>query len=508
MGLLDDIRPFFFGDAAPPGDVPRGTSSRRRNHRREKHPGQTTFNTPYSAGDRTQHADWEPQPYSANDAIRSSLTLMRSRARDLARSNDYARRFLGLARNGIVGPTGIRVAAMSKLRGDRFDETSNTKIEKAFTNWGRMGSCTVDRRLSWIDLLDLAVTEFLTAGEVFIRQVPGFEGNDFRFALEILDADDVPHSLTEDEVVMGVELDSWGAAVSYRVLDDPQPFALRSDTRPIAASEILHLFISERAHQVRGVPYFASGISRMRMLKAIEDAYTIGVRIAASKMGFLQSETGDTSAYDEEDSGQRTMRIKAGEIEQIGIDEQFIPFDPGYPPTGLDSFRKEIIRGLASGLNVSYPSLGSDLEGVNYSSIRWGGLEERDVLRRLQRFFIEHLCDPIFDAWLPFAITSGQLDLDIDRIDRYREVRWQPRGFQWVDPDKEAKGKAQQLALGATTHTAIAAEQGTDFHENIAQIAREKELAKELGVNLDAQQPAAPRRAERDEEPDENADDN
>ena len=133
---------------------------------------------------------------------------------------------------------------------------------------------------------------------------------------------------------------------------------------------------------------------------------------------------------------------------------------------------------------MGYNSLANDLEGVNYSSIRWGGLDERDVWKRLQRFVCEHFCDEVFADWLPFAMTSRQLQLPESRIDKFREVSWQPRGFQWVDPDKEAKGKRQQIAMGATTFTKAAAEQGTDFTENIAQLERELNVAKSHNINL------------------------
>jgi len=43
-----------------------------------------------------------------------------------------------------------------------------------------------------------------------------------------------------------------------------------------------------------------------------------------------------------------------------------------------------------------------DLEGVNYSSIRAGVLEDREIFKGLQDWFIRSLVMPVFDEWVDF----------------------------------------------------------------------------------------------------------
>ena len=487
MGLVKDFLDF------------RSLRKRTRRARRFK------FSSAYNAGiiDRIS-ADWQPTKSTPNAAIRHSMRLMRARSHDLAINNDYARRFIGMAKSGIIGPPGIRLMSMTRKQNGEFDTTANDKIEAAFRQWGKKGHCTVDGRLSWIDAQDLFIHELLTSGECIVRKVMGFDGNDFRFALEFLDADDVPIALTDTDrsIILGMELDQWNRPRAYHIRDakgDQINGHLR--TTRVDASEIIHAYVMERPRQFRGVPHMCSSMNRMRMLDAIEEAYVVGTRIAASKMGFLKSENSETEAYTRETaSGQREIELAPGVIETIGPDEDFITFDPDYPPTNFDSFKKDLLRGIAGGLNVGYNSLANDLEGVNYSSIRWGGLDERDVWKRLQRFVIEHFCDEVFADWLPFAMTSRQVQLPETRIEKFREISWQPRGFQWVDPDKEAKGKRQQIAMGATTFTKAAAEQGTDFTENIAQLEREMNVAKSHNIDLQINDKSADQRAPQERE--------
>jgi capsid protein len=61
-----------------------------------------------------------------------------------------------------------------------------------------------------------------------------------------------------------------------------------------------------------------------------------------------------------------------------------------------------------------------------------------------------------------------------------------------VDPLKEVKAYREMEAAGYKTKAQIVAELGGDLDENLQQIAREKKLADELGVTLDADINAAP----------------
>jgi capsid protein len=63
-------------------------------------------------------------------------------------------------------------------------------------------------------------------------------------------------------------------------------------------------------------------------------------------------------------------------------------------------------------------------------------------------------------------------------------VKWQPRGWQWVDPQKEGAGNEIAVRMGSKSYTDIAAEQGRDFEEVIEQIQRDREFAEAHGVNL------------------------
>ena len=58
--------------------------------------------------------------------------------------------------------------------------------------------------------------------------------------------------------------------------------------------------------------------------------------------------------------------------------------DPRFPTNTHKEFMQSVLRNISSALLVMYPSLANDLEGVNFSSIRAGLVDERDMWRIVQ----------------------------------------------------------------------------------------------------------------------------
>jgi Bacteriophage capsid protein len=143
------------------------------------------------------------------------------------------------------------------------------------------------------------------------------------------------------------------------------------------------------------------------------------------------------------------------------------------------------LRGIASGLGVSYHSLANDLSQTSYSSIRQGSIEDRDFFRTLQRFMIDHFLIPVYKEWLLTAITRQTVNLPIDKFDKFAGASmFRPRGFQWVDPQKEINAHVVALNNGLISMQDVASIYGRDVEEVFAQIARDKQLAEQFGLDL------------------------
>lgn len=441
-------------------------------------------------------ADWAFTPItSANREIQADLIGLRARARELARNDRYATRFLGLLEENVVGDHGIRLQAqVTRPDEQTYDLAINRKIEQAWADWCRKGVCTADGRLSMAALQRLLVRTWATDGEIILRMVEGFP-NEWGFALQVIDADQLDERLVRPSVGdqtairMGVEVNEWERPVRYHVWRHHPRETDRSFNEHVAigAREILHVFFSRRINQARGTSWFAPVLLDTHMLSGYMEAELVAARVAAAKGGFFITDPEAEPDPDDPEASEEDQEIDVEpgliDIAPPGVTD-FKAYDPQHPTAQFEAFQKAMVRGIATGLRTSYAMLAGDLREVNYSSIRAGLLADRDVYRILQQTFAEEILRPVFDRWLTWAITSGQLALPLRNKARWARHKWQPRGWQWVDPKNDAESGLLAVGAGVNSLTRLAAEQGRDVEEVLQERKKEIELAAELGVPL------------------------
>ena len=104
---------------------------------------------------------------------------------------------------------------------------------------------------------------------------------------------------------------------------------------------------------------------------------------------------------------------------------------------------------------------------------------------------IESFHQRVFETWLDLAVLSGALNLPLYETDpdRYRQVRWMPRGWSWVDPQKEITALREAEMAGYVTKAQIIAESGGDIEEVFNQRRRELDMADEMNLTFDTSSP-------------------
>lgn len=436
------------------------------------------------------YQSWTTTTRSANAELRTTLKTVRARSRDLCRNQDYGRRFVGLVKTNVVGPKGFTFQAKVKNTSGKLDKGANDKIEAGWSRFCRLGSFDATGRLSFADACELLAGCLVTDGEVIVRLVKGYPTRT-RFAVQFIDPDQLDETYFDvlangNRVVMGVEVNPWGKPVAYHIWNGhPSDTYNRDLTRErIPAAQIRHLFITERPGQIRGIPWTISSGTRLQMLAGFEEAHLVACRTGASKMGFYKQVDG---LFDGEKDGEGNFVQDAepGTFELLPQGVELQEWNPAFPAQSFDEFMRRTLKGLAAGLGVSYHSLAADLSDVNYSSARTGELADRDVWRRIQRLIIEGFCLPVFEDWLRMALLTREVELPVDRFDKYNAPRFFGRGWAWVDPLKDEKANTEALSNNTTTRSRILAEQGVDFEEILEERAREKELAAQYGIQLD-----------------------
>lgn len=434
---------------------------------------------------------WPITSQSADEEIRTSLKNLRARSRELARNNDYARKFLKLCVTNVVGAYGMTMQNKAKDSNGKLDTLANTKIEEAWEEWCRKENCDISRELSWVDMQRLFIETVARDGEILVKKIAA--DNRFKFSLQLLEADHLDENYNlvlpnGNKIKMGIEFDKWQRRVAYHLLvNHPGDYTyVRAGNRyeRVPAVEIMHVYMKERPSQSRGVPWMHSAMTRLNMLGAYEEAELVAARLGASKMGFYETPTGVEYIGDAIDNGNLVKEVEPGIFEQLPAGITFKPFDPQHPVGNFQFFMKTVLRGIASGLLVSYNSLASDLESTSYSSVRAGSLEERDMWRVLQNWMVTNYCDEVFESWLKMALLTQAISLPSAKFEKFNAPKWQVRGWQWIDPLKDVKANIEAIQFGLKTRSMIAAEQGYDIEDIFEQLIHEKELMKKLGLEF------------------------
>lgn len=455
---------------------------------------------------------WTTTSLSSTASLLGQLDTLRARSRQLHKDNDYAKKFQQLVGTNLVGPQGFRFESRVVMEdGTTPDTLARTAIESAWDRWGKRGSCEVSGRLSLRELCLLLVKSAGRDGEYLARWVRGSQaGNPFGLALQVLDVNRIDTQLNRsaaegvNAILMGIEVDSYLRPVAYhlRPAMAGDVYHLARNPAPaqrIPADEILHGFVSDTPEQVRGVPWMHAAMTRLNNLGGYEEAAIIASRIGASKMGFFTSPDGTPEVLAQEGTGTAeqpyTTEAAPGQFDTLPQGYGFTPFDPAYPATMFGDFVKANLRGIASGLGVSYHSLANDLEGVNFSSIRSGTLEERDGWMLLQSWFIDAFLAPVFAEWLRFALANGQCrmpngsSLPLAKFERFTEHAFQGRRWTWVDPKKDVEASILAMQAGLTSPQQVAAAMGQDLEDVLTQIQTAEALAAQLGVQIGTRAP-------------------
>lgn len=431
---------------------------------------------------------------SADSELYPVIRRIRNRSRELARNNEYVKKYLELVKDNVVGKKGFTLQVKALSPNGVLDMDGNQAVESAFAAWSRMGRCTVDGRMSLVDLQKMVIEGLARDGEVFIIKHRSASFRD-SFALEIIEPDMVDEQKNEthpngNDIRMGVELDKFKRPVAYHLLTyhpgdyDYASLSTKSKHVRVPADRVMHIYMPNRAGQTRGEPWTAAAIPALKHLNGFREAAVINARVSASKMGFFSSNTGDAFPADEYEDNVPQIIAEPGTFHQLPDNVTFSSFDPTFPSGEFDDFHKSVLKGIASGLGVSYTSLANDLEATSYSSIRQGALEDRDRYQNLQEFFIEHFMRPVFESWLESAMEMGSVSFPLSTYGKFADAAtFRGRAWQWVDPAKEMRAAIEGMKAGILSLQDVAANYGKDTEELLAQIVRDKALMEQFGVS-------------------------
>lgn len=440
---------------------------------------------------------WWPGLKGVNRELQYQGSTLRSRSRDLIRNNPHAEAAIEALVDDIVG-TGIR--PLPDVGQVKNEQTARFKADllRLWNRWTQV-ACT-DGTLDFYGLQGLAVRGVVENGETFVRQRTrrASDGLVVPLQLQILEADFLDMMDTVvipgGKVVAGVAFDLLGRRAGYRFYQE-HPGEDIANTKKLAvrASEVAHVFMPKRAGQVRGQPWLAGVMARLKELDAYDDAELVAKKIQAMMAAYITSERDDIGSTigapegSTDSSGSQNIKMEPGTVATLppGTDIKFTPA-PGVNGNYKD-FTGYNLRSISSGMGVPYHKMTGDLTDVNYSSIRAGEIAYRRRCQRLQKaLVVKPLCQPVWHWFLDAVLASGVLvvpkDVDMEAV-RWDTV-WMPQEWAWVDPQKEAAAVKLNMELGLTSQTAEISKMGRDPQQVKQEIAEDCQEAHRMGLPL------------------------
>lgn len=452
------------------------------------------------------YSDWITSNNKADADLYSGGRILRSRSRDLEQNNPYFENYLAQLEANVLGDVGIMVTPTPRMKSGKPDNRAAQIIAEAWEDFGKKENFTAQKLLTRAAWGRKALRSVARDGDLLVEIIRGFE-NPHAFAVSAWEADylDFDDNDASAKVRMGVRRNDWGAHVGYRIQEELagddlwHQFGHRyaGKVREIPAETIggwgmgssgLLAAVYTRFTQTRGQPWAACVMHLLHMLGMYEEAALVSARVGASKLGFLIDGTADDGDGDGDYLGSSTIDGAPGTIQRIYAqpgEVDFQSWDPNDPNGSYPAFRKGMLQGIAAGLKISYNVLGSDLEGVSFSSIRQGTLTERECWKVIQRWWIETVELPVYRGWLEFQLAYGKLNnlnwLDFDRLSH---VEMDGRRWDYVNPLQDAQAEVLTINNGLNSKQRANRKRGQTFAMIAKEHREDNEVSESEGVTF------------------------
>jgi lambda family phage portal protein len=434
-----------------------------------------------------------PLNSSADQESLTSLRNLRTYSRQLVRDASFAKRPKMVVMNNVIG-TGIGLQSQVKTTRNDPNGAVNKAIEDAFEEWSCAEYCHTGGGLHFHDLERALMGEVFEAGEAFVRlHYRAFGDSKVPLALELIEAERIADesqplpAAAGNMVRMGVEVDKFYRPVAYFIRErhqgEQRPLDAQQNNQVlrIPADEIIHLKLAERWPQTRGVPWLHTVIRKLQDIDGYSEAEIVAARGAASYVWWIKGGEPDSAIGEQQTDGTQEMVVEPGMAKRLAPGEDIIANTPNRPNAAMDPFMRMMLREVAAGCGTSYESLSRDYSQSNYSSSRLALLDDRDLWRVVQKWFVRAFRARLHPIWLQQAVLSRaipavQVEAYMTDAGRYCSARFKPRGWTWIDPSSDLDAFEKAVRCGFTTVGQVITQtgDGLDLEDVLEQ--REEEL--------------------------------
>lgn len=400
------------------------------------------------------------------------------------------------------------------------------------------------RKHDFTEMIRLICGIRLLRGEVFgAFEYIADQGRPFSTALNLISGDRIgnPSGITTNQanVREGIKFDQYGAPISYMVSsEDPYDFGMGflSYGSNVTWKEIpkytswgrlqmMHIFTQEGAAQTRGIPELVTGLKTMKVFRDLRDITLQRAAVAASVVGTITSDMSAEKLFQAlgMDTPQamglspdlirdRIDNFVGGYFQSIlsagttSVDGVRLPHL--YPGTKLEfhnlgsgeevgsDFGKSQLRAMSALLGTSYEEVSHDIN-VNYAALKGGLALTRKSVLCAKKQIADDAANKILKPWMEEMIckrvftTLPKRFCNLDflwsnplRMHALSRAHWIGATSIQIDELKESTASALRIQNGLSTWSTELAKTGQDWRQIFRQMAREKQLAEALNLDI------------------------
>lgn len=457
-----------------------------------------------AAGSQAYYGNFNASSGSADYELSIALVPMRNKIRAMIRNSGTGKRYRQLLKDNVVGEAGfnLRVRVKQSVDAKKPDRSLNIRVEKAWNTFCE--APTVDGVMDMVELEKQMVATWASDGEVIWEIVRGPQYVD-GFAINPIEADlldeslNMVHPTTGNLIKMGVEVDVNGRPVAYHFLTyhpgDMSWAIPRANKRHrrVLADRVIHMFERLRPGQTRGEPPASSVVNMVKMLDGYREAEVTGRRVKSSTMGLIidtpESEAGGSKLDGmadrvTEDHSEFEMDMEPGTFKKLPRGLDFKAFDPGGAQTDYAQFEGQVKTDASQGVSISPVALGYETAKLSYSTHRGIIADDREMYKGLQSFFIRMGMRKLFLIWIKMHTSRNTTsEIPPSRVMAIIGVfKFQPRGWDYIDPSKDVKAENEQLKARTTSLSRVVAKRGVALEDLLDEIAEDEAMLREYGL--------------------------
>jgi len=280
--------------------------------------------------------------------------------------------------------------------------------------------------------------------------------------------------------VFGINLNEYGRAVSYYV---------QGIKDPVSAKNMRLSFKQTLAEQYIGIPWLTAALKYLWANESLIKDKLIASRIQAM-VGLFVPDSLATKLFKGQKNTDDQLEMKSGRIwtGQKGNEPVVVQADDSVKDV-LIPLQTLLLHAISMTFGISYQAITRDLVKTNMASGRINTNEDRKTYKHIQKWFAKEICQPDWNEFVFRMFLEGKVQnysiTDYMRDPwKYNQCQWQPTGFDFIDPYKEAMAAIELHDNNMLSLKEWYGERGQEWKPALEQISEEKEFMKEKKIEI------------------------